>query len=49
MEIHPGSPNVFCEQDTIKGEDPLPLLEKADVVIDADYYTQRVAALGIRA
>ena len=45
MEIHPGSPNVFCEQDTIKGEDPLPLLEKADVVIDADYYTQRVPHL----
>ncbi len=41
MEIHPGSPNVFCEQPTIKGEDPVPLLEKADVVIKADYYTQR--------
>lgn len=41
IEIHPGTPNIFFEQNIIKGEDPDPIFERADVVIERDYYTQR--------
>ncbi|NDV19868.1 molybdopterin-dependent oxidoreductase [Pseudodesulfovibrio sp. JC047] len=41
MEIHPGTPNVYYEQKVAKGEDTAPIFEKADVVIEGDYYTQR--------
>lgn len=41
IEIHPGTPNVFFEQDIIKGEDPAPLFEKAKLVLEREYYTQR--------
>ncbi len=46
MEIHPGYPNIYCEQDTIKGDDPKELFKSEDVVtVKADYYTQRVPHL----
>ena len=41
IEIHPGTPNVFFEQPLVKGEDTKPLMEKADVVIEREYYLQR--------
>lgn len=41
MEIHPGTPNVFFEQPIIKGPDPAPLFEKADVVLEREYYSPR--------
>ena len=41
IEIHPGTPNIFFEQNIIKGEDPEPIFAAADVVIERDYYTQR--------
>lgn len=41
MEIHPGTPNVFFEQPTVKGEDPKPLLDNAAAVIEEEYYVQR--------
>jgi len=46
MEIHEGTPNVFCEQNTVKGEDPKELFKDPDVVtVEGDYYTQRVPHL----
>jgi aldehyde oxidoreductase len=41
IEIHPGTPNVYFEQPTIKGEDTGPLMDKADVVLEREYYLQR--------
>ncbi|MEL7567383.1 MAG: molybdopterin-dependent aldehyde oxidoreductase [Dehalobacterium sp.] len=41
IEIHPGTPNVYFEQPTVKGEDTEPLMEKADVVLEREYYLQR--------
>jgi aldehyde oxidoreductase len=41
IEIHPGTPNVYFEQPTIKGEDTGPLMEKAEVVLEREYYLQR--------
>jgi aldehyde oxidoreductase len=41
IEIHPGTPNVYYEQKVAKGEDTKPIFDKADVVIEGDYYTQR--------
>ncbi|ATW25745.1 molybdopterin-dependent aldehyde oxidoreductase [Candidatus Formimonas warabiya] len=41
MEIHPGTPNVFFEQPTVKGGETKPLLEKAAYVVSAQYYLQR--------
>ena len=46
MDIHEGTPNVFCEQNTVKGEDPEALFEEPDIVtVEGDYYTQRVPHL----
>lgn len=46
MEIHPGYPNIYCEQDTVKGEEPRELFKNPDVVtVERDYYTQRVPHL----
>ena len=41
MEIHPGTPNVYYIQKIAKGEDTTPIFEKADVVVEGDYYTPR--------
>ena len=37
---------MFCEQNTVKGEDPKELFKDPDVVtVEGDYYTQRVPHL----
>ncbi|MHC1743186.1 MAG: molybdopterin-dependent aldehyde oxidoreductase [Syntrophobacteraceae bacterium] len=41
IEIHPGTPNVYFEQRIAKGEDTGPLMDKADCVVEDDFYLQR--------
>ena len=41
IEIHPGTPNIYFEQKTVKGEEVAPLFEKAAYVAEGDYYLQR--------
>ncbi|WP_088186599.1 molybdopterin-dependent aldehyde oxidoreductase [Desulfosporosinus sp. FKA] len=41
IEIHPGTPNIYFETKVVKGEDTAPLLEKADVVVEDDFYVGR--------
>ncbi len=41
IEIHPGTPNIYFEQKTVKGEEVGPLFEKAAFVAEGDYYLQR--------
>ncbi len=47
IEIHPGTPNVYFEQKTVKGEDTKPIFEKAAVVVEDDFYTSRQPHLPI--
>jgi aldehyde oxidoreductase len=41
IEIHPGTPNVYYEQNRAKGEDTKPLMDSAAYVVQGDYYLQR--------
>jgi len=41
IEIHPGTPNVYYVQKIAKGEDTGPIFEKADVVVEDNFYTTR--------
>ncbi len=41
MEIHPGTPNIYYEQKIAKGDDTGPIFDKADVVVEGDFYTTR--------
>jgi len=41
IEIHPGTPNVYFEQKTVKGEDTGPIMEKAAFTAYGEYYLQR--------
>lgn len=41
IEIHPGTPNVYYVQKIAKGEETQPVFDKADVVIEGDYYVGR--------
>ncbi|CCO22720.1 molybdopterin-dependent aldehyde oxidoreductase [Maridesulfovibrio hydrothermalis] len=41
MEIHPGTPNVYFEQKIAKGDETAPIFDKADVVLEGDYYVGR--------
>ncbi|MCJ2166327.1 MULTISPECIES: 2Fe-2S iron-sulfur cluster-binding protein, partial [unclassified Pseudodesulfovibrio] len=41
MEIHPGTPNVYYTQKIAKGAETGPIFDKADVVVEGNYYTQR--------
>jgi len=41
IEIHPGTPNVYFEQKTVKGEDTGPIMEKAAYTASGEYYLQR--------
>ncbi len=41
MEIHPGTPNIYFECGTIKGEDTAPLMEKLEYVVEDDSYVGR--------
>ncbi|MGE4552921.1 MAG: molybdopterin-dependent aldehyde oxidoreductase, partial [Desulfovibrionaceae bacterium] len=47
IEIHPGTPNVYYIQKIAKGEDTKPIFEKADVVVEGNYYTSRQPHLPI--
>ena len=41
IEIHPGTPNVYYEQNRAKGQDTKPLMDSAAYVVEGDYYLQR--------
>ncbi len=41
IEIHPGTPNIYYEQNRAKGEDTKPLMASAAHVVEGDYYLQR--------
>ncbi len=41
IEIHPGTPNVYFEQNLAKGGDTKPIFDQADVVTEGDYYVGR--------
>ncbi len=41
IEIHPGTPNIYFEQRIAKGEETGPIFDKADVVVENDYYVGR--------
>ena len=41
IEIHPGTPNVYYEQNRAKGEDTKPFMDSAAYVVEGDYYLQR--------
>ncbi|MFK5952157.1 MAG: molybdopterin-dependent oxidoreductase [Desulfobacterium sp.] len=47
IEIHPGTPNIYYTQKLAKGDDTGPIFEKADHVIEGDYYTSRQPHLPI--
>ncbi|NCD25897.1 MAG: 2Fe-2S iron-sulfur cluster binding domain-containing protein, partial [Deltaproteobacteria bacterium] len=47
IEIHPGTPNVYYTQKIAKGPDTKPIMDKADVVIEGNYYTSRQPHLPI--
>lgn len=47
IEIHPGTPNVYYIQKIAKGGETKPIFDKADVVIEGSYYTQRQPHLPI--
>jgi aldehyde oxidoreductase len=41
LEIHPGTPNIYYIQNIAKGEETAPIFDKADVVVEGNYYTSR--------
>ncbi|NMM61229.1 molybdopterin-dependent oxidoreductase [Clostridium sp. P21] len=41
MEIHPGTPNIYFECGTIKGEDTVSLMESLEYVVEDDSYVGR--------
>jgi len=41
IEIHPGTPNVYYTQKIAKGGETAPVFDKADVVIEGEYFTTR--------
>jgi len=41
IEIHPGTPNVYFEQGIVKGGETKPVFDKADVVVEDDFYVGR--------
>jgi aldehyde oxidoreductase len=41
MQIHPGTPNIFFRNKIAKGQETGPIFEKADCVVDADFYVGR--------
>jgi len=47
IEIHPGTPNVYYEQNVAKGEETAPIFDSADVVVEGDYFTTRQPHLPI--
>ncbi|EPR44339.1 aldehyde oxidase and xanthine dehydrogenase molybdopterin binding protein [Desulfovibrio sp. X2] len=47
IEIHPGTPNVYYIQKIAKGPETAPIFEKADVVVEDDFYVGRQPHLPI--
>ncbi len=47
IEIHPGTPNVYYEQQIAKGQDTQPLMESAAHVVEGEFYLQRQPHLTI--
>ncbi|GBC59435.1 aldehyde oxidoreductase [Desulfonema ishimotonii] len=41
IEIHPGTPNIYFTQGVAKGEETAPIFDKADVVVEDDFYVGR--------
>jgi len=41
IEIHPGTPNIYFEQKTVKGKETGPIMEKAAYTAEGEYYLQR--------
>jgi len=41
IEIHPGTPNVYYEQNVAKGDEIEPIFDSADIVVEGDYFTTR--------
>lgn len=41
IEIHPGTPNLYYEQPTIKGAETAPIMKEAAHTFEASYYSQR--------
>ena len=41
LEIHPGTPNIYYIQKIAKGAETKPIFDKADVVMEGDYYVGR--------
>jgi aldehyde oxidoreductase len=41
IEIHPGTPNVYYEQNRAKGDDTQPLMKSAAHVVQNEFYLQR--------
>ena len=47
IEIHPGTPNIYFIQKIAKGEETGPIMEKADITVEGDYYVGRQPHLPI--
>jgi aldehyde oxidoreductase len=47
IEIHPGTPNAYCEIRIVKGAETGPILEQAACMVEDDFYTQRQPHLPI--
>lgn len=47
IEIHPGTPNVYYEQNIAKGGDTKPVMESAPYVVEGSFYLQRQPHLTI--
>lgn len=41
IEIHPGTPNIYFQQNVVKGPDSKPIMESAAYVASGSYYLQR--------
>lgn len=41
LEIHPGQPNIYFEQQLIKGDDIDEVMDKAEYIVEDKFYTQR--------
>lgn len=41
MEIHPGTPNIYFTQKLVKGEETGPIFDKADAVVEDEFYVGR--------
>ncbi|MDV3429169.1 MAG: molybdopterin-dependent oxidoreductase [Bacillota bacterium] len=41
IEIHPGTPNIYFECGTVKGDETAPLMEKLPYVVEDDFYVGR--------